>query len=74
MKMNNLKNAVRIGHFSRNLSAAKKNLNFVKDSNLPKKDYKKNFRLNRIVSTWSAATAEGQATELTESITTLSKN
>tara|TARA_R110002167_G_scaffold105458_1_gene271211 strand:- start:1047 stop:1583 length:537 start_codon:yes stop_codon:yes gene_type:complete len=42
MKMNNLKNAVRIGHFCRNLSTAKKNLNFVKDSNLPKKDYKKN--------------------------------
>jgi len=43
MNINYLKNAVRIGHFTRNLSeSVRKNINFTKDASLSKLDYKKN--------------------------------
>lgn len=42
MLINKLKNAVRIGHFSRNLTDKKKNLDFNRDENLSRQDYTKN--------------------------------
>jgi len=42
MNITKLNNAVRIGHFSRNLTEKKKNLDFERDSNLSREDYIKN--------------------------------
>tara|TARA_R100001086_G_scaffold200255_1_gene116528 strand:+ start:463 stop:999 length:537 start_codon:yes stop_codon:yes gene_type:complete len=42
MNTKNLKNACRIGEFSRNLTEIKKNLNFKKDDSLSRFDFKKN--------------------------------